>query len=136
MATHSDRHQARRPAWRLWASLLTASAVAGCGETQIAPGHRELVLRLATGTSTRDAGIVDRAAAEVDQLKAAGELSTAEEEAFRRIIGAAGAGDWEYAQGLAYALRDGQEPTAEDRERVANRTLPPMKKAYPGRPAP
>ena len=41
----------------------------------------------------------------------------------REILDAVAADEWERARDLAYALRDGQEPTAEDLERVAKRTL-------------
>ncbi|MGE3818649.1 MAG: hypothetical protein AB7I30_04390 [Isosphaeraceae bacterium] len=87
-----------------------------------------MILRLATGASTKDQAIIDRAAGEIDRLGASGELADDEKKAFRAIVDAAGAGDWDRAQSLAYALRDGQEPTEEDRQRVENRTLPGMKK--------
>ncbi|WP_435016411.1 hypothetical protein TA3x_003977 [Tundrisphaera sp. TA3] len=123
---------ARRPRWHLTLILL-AAPLSGCGQAQVTPGHRELVQKLATGTSTRDPSIIDRAAAEIDGLAAASELNEGEAGAFRAIIEAARAGDWDRAQGLAYALRDGQRPTAEDRERVEKRTLPEIKKALPKR---
>lgn len=124
MATPTDPRRARRP---LGLGLLLVLA-AGCGQPQVAPEHRELVLKLATGASTRDPAIIDRAAAEVDDLAASSELGDDEEAAFRAIIAAARDGDWERAEQRAYALRDGQEPTEEDRRRVEQRTLRPVKK--------
>ncbi len=66
-----------------------ALVVLGCGQAQVSEGHRELVLRLATGTSTHDTGIIDRAAAEVGQLKADHALTEAETNAFQAILEAA-----------------------------------------------
>jgi hypothetical protein len=125
VATSIDRSGRRRPvtvaAW-IAATVLLAS-LPGCGQPQVAADHRDLVLRLATGTSTRDRGILDRAAADIDQLASEGRLSDGEEKAFRSILAAAGSGDWDRAQELAYSLRDGQHPTAEDQERLAKRTV-------------
>jgi hypothetical protein len=132
--TNSDRRGRPRPpaepAW-LVATALLAASLSGCGEPQVAADHRDLVLRLATGTSTRDRGILDRAAADVDRLEAEGRLSDGEEKAFRAILDAAGAEEWDRAQELAYSLRDGQHPTAEDQERVAKRTVRKAKKPGP-----
>lgn len=130
MATSSEKGPRPRAGRlvRLAVLGLLAASIQGCGEAQVAPEHRDLVLRLATGTSTRDQGVMDRAAEEVDRLAAAGALNDGESKAFRSILDAATAGDWDEAQRLAYALRDGQEPTAEDRERIAKRPLPGIKK--------
>lgn len=128
MPTASERTRSRPgAAWLLAAALLTPW-LPGCGQAQVAADHRELILMLATAASTRDAVLLDRAASEVDGLAAGGELAEEEGQAFAAIVGAARGGDWERAQALAYALRDGQHPTAEDQERVARRTLPPIKK--------
>ncbi len=107
------------------ATLLTALAcgLAGCGVEQVAPEHREIILQLATATSTRDPKLLETAAAEIDRLAAAKELGDGEGRAFGAIREAAASGDWDRARDLAYALRDGQEPTAEDLDRVAKRTL-------------
>lgn len=113
---------------RLVGISFLASAVMGCGETQISSGHRDLVLRLATGASMRDPAIMDRAATDVARLRADHAMTDSEADAFHSILEAAGAEDWDRAQRLAYALRDGQHPTAEDRERLAKRPLPPIKK--------
>lgn len=114
----------KRP--RPWMAPLLAGlvlALPGCGVEQVAPAHRELMLQLATATSTRDAKLLEEARAEIDKLDAAKELGQGEARAFRDILDAASAGEWDRARDLAYALRDGQEPTAEDLERVAKRTL-------------
>ncbi len=114
-----------RPRPALAAMLATALACgfAGCGVEQVAPEHREIVLQLATASSTRDPKLLEQAAAEIDRLAAAKELGDGEARAFAAIREAAAAGDWDRARDLAYALRDGQEPTAEDLDRVAKRTL-------------
>lgn len=122
------------PWWRLaLAIVLMGFAISGCGQPQVAGDHRDLVLRLATGASTRDPEIINRAAEEIDRLALAGDLKDDEEKAFRAILVMAKAGRWDQAQSLAYALRDGQEPTTEDQQRVAKRTLPGMKKPAPAR---
>ncbi|WP_406700130.1 hypothetical protein V5E97_14955 [Singulisphaera sp. Ch08] len=134
MATSSDSEPSSRtlPSAGRLARLagigILSVAALGCGEAQVSAEHRDLVLRLATGASTHDQAIIDRAATDVVQLEADHALTDAEAEAFHSILEAASAGDWDRAQQLAYALRDGQHPTAEDQERVAKRTLPPIKK--------
>ncbi len=114
---------------RLAGAGLLAASLQGCGEAQVAEGHRDLILRLATGASTRDRGIMDRAATDVDRLAADHALTDGEAKAFRSILDAVRDGQWDRAQELAYALRDGQEPTAEDRERLAKRPMREIKKA-------
>jgi len=119
-------------------ALLTALALtlapAGCGGVaQVASEHRELVLQLGTASSNRDPKLLGEAAAEIDRLAASNGLSDDEENAFREILDAAQAGEWDRARDLAYALRDGQEPTAEDVERVAKRTLRPPKTLEPAK---
>lgn len=139
MPTSIEPARRRAPAGRpgiLPAALLIA-LLPGCGPPQVSGEHRELVLRLATGSSTQDPGILGRAAEEVDRLSSTGELSGAQEAAFRSILDAADDGDWDRARRLSYALRDAQRPTEEDRKRVADRTLPGMKPfgpAPPGQP--
>jgi hypothetical protein len=59
----------------------------------------------------------------VARLAARGELTDGEQKASRSIIDAAGTKNWGQARDLAYRLRDGQMPTAEDQERVAKRTV-------------
>lgn len=103
--------------------VVIATTVAGCGPPQVATEHRELVLRLATATSTEDLGILNRAAAEVEQLEISGGLRGREAQAFHAIISKARNGDWEASKQLAYKLRDVQRPTKVDQARVAKRTL-------------
>ncbi len=111
---------------RIRAILLAASALAatGCGQPQVDPEHRDLVLRLATATSTQDRGTLDRAAAEIRRLETQGALGDDQRAAFVAILEHARDGDWERAQRLAYNLRDAQRPTTEDKQRVAKRILP------------
>ena len=121
-------HRVRAGLLAVLISISTSLLIVGCGEPQVGSDHRELLLQLATASSTRDAGMMGRVAADVDRLAAAGELTDGEQTSFRAIIDAAGKEDWDRAQELAYALRDGQHPTAEDQERVAKRTLREIKK--------
>ncbi|MBI1322583.1 hypothetical protein GC170_05285 [bacterium] len=107
-----------------WAFLLTTFA--GCGETQVEPEHRDLVLRMATATSTQDPANLKIVEEEVGRMTAAAEMSQAQSRAFMAIVEMAKSGDWESARDRAYALRDGQKPTAQDLEAVANRKLPEM----------
>jgi hypothetical protein len=121
---------------RLRFAGLLAGLLVGCGQPQVAREHRDLVLQLATATSSRDQGNLDRASAEVARLAARGELTDGEQKAFRAILDAAGTKSWDQARDLAYRLRDGQMPTAEDQERVAKRTLPEIKKPPSGKRSP
>ena len=50
----------------------------------------------------------------IEKERAAGKLSDAEYESFSAIVSQARAGDWKSAETAAYALREAQEPTAED----------------------
>ena len=123
-----------RAAVALLAALALTLAPAGCGGVaQVDAEHRELVLQLATASSTRDPKLLGEAATEIDRLAASGGLRDDEASAFREILDAAKAGEWDRARDLAYALRDGQEPTAEDVERVAKRTLRPPKTLEPAK---
>ncbi len=100
----------------------------GCNRPpQVNRDHRELVLRLATATSAQNAEWLEMASEEVESLRAAGELTEAEDRSFSSIIDIARAGDWEKARKAAYALRDAQRPTEEDLAIVKKRTLPKAK---------
>jgi hypothetical protein len=107
--------------------MVTAILLGGCGPPQVKPEHRELVLRLATATSTRDSRLLESATRKVGDLRELGELSGPDASALESIVEAGHAGDWDRAQRLAYALRDAQRPTREDLDRIRARTLPPMK---------
>lgn len=98
----------------------------GCGETQIPPEHRELILRLATATSSENPANLRIVEDEVNRLSAASEMTPEQTGAFMAIISLAKQGQWEAARDQAYALRDGQKPTAQDLEAVAARKLPEM----------
>ena len=52
-----------------------------------------------------------------------GKCSDAEYETLKAIIEKARAGDWKTAEEAVYALRDAQEPTAEDLDNLAQRKL-------------
>ena len=111
--------------FRLFCALILTT-FAGCGETQVEPDHRDLVLRMATATSTQDPANLKIVEEEVSRMTASAEMSQAQSRAFLTIVEMAKSGDWESARDRAYALRDGQKPTAGDLEAVANRKLPEM----------
>ena len=98
-------------------------AAPGCGGTQVSSENRDIIISLATAVSTREPKWLQKNAALVEERRAAGKCSDAEYQAFRAILGKAEAGDWDAAQEAAYALRDAQEPTAEDLENLAERKL-------------
>lgn len=100
---------------------------AGCAPPQVEPEHRELILRLATATSVKDLKQLEAVAEEIDSLRASGTLGGSQEAAFEAIVTAGRAGDWDQARRRSYALRDAQQPTAADLDRLKSRTLPPPK---------
>jgi hypothetical protein len=110
----------------LVAGLIAMAGFGGCGQTQIEPEHRELILQLATATSTRDPANLSLVEKEISRLTAASEMSEAQSHTFLSIVNLAKSGDWETARDRAYSLRDGQKPTASDLEAVAKRQLPEM----------
>lgn len=121
-----------RVAFALCAGLALMATPAGCSPPQVEPEHRELILMLATATSTRDAEILEAAAEEVEELRAEGRLPSAEASAFGAIIAAGRAGDWEKARRRAYALRDAQRPSQADIDRLKSRPLNPTRPLEPG----
>lgn len=94
---------------------LLAAGVAGCGETQVTPVNRRLVESLATAVSAKNPQWLKENVEAIAKAKAEGALSAAEESAFRTIIDPAEKGDWAEAERLAFALRDGQRASSEDR---------------------
>lgn len=137
MPTSSKGAQLGARAARIAGLLLLIASIPGCGrQPQIKSDHRELVLQLATAASTQDRGLLDRTADEIDGLAAEGKLDDGEKGAFGSIVAAARSGDWDQAQTLAYRLRDGQRPTDEDLERLANRTVRKAKTIKRGNPTP
>ncbi|MGE5194271.1 MAG: hypothetical protein ACM3U2_17405 [Deltaproteobacteria bacterium] len=102
-------------------SLLVALAflVSGCGRVpQVDPANRKLMLGLQSAVSSRKLEWLEATAKLVDEKLSNGELSDEEYAAFEPIIEKARAGDWDGAQKDAFALSEGQKPTAEDLEKI------------------
>lgn len=95
----------------------------GCGVQQIAPANRGLMLQLQSVTSSKKTEWLNEAVRQIEEQRSTGALSDAEFAAFEPIIKKARAGDWESAQLAAFALSDGQKPTAEDLERLEKREI-------------
>lgn len=96
--------------------------MAGCGrQPQVAPAHRELVVSLATAVSAREPDWLSRNERQIDEQHNAGTMTDDEYRTFRSIVDQAKSGDWDSAEAAVYALRDAQEPTAEDRSKSAER---------------
>lgn len=115
-----------RPVWRVRLALpiLAAAMMIGCGrEPQVSEANREIIVSLATAVSTREVKWLDSNAELIEKQRAEGHCSDAEYAAFQDIIAKARAGDWDAARAAAYALRDAQEPTAEDIRNLAERKL-------------
>ncbi len=123
MRTVTETSWRRFPVRLVYLSTLLAMC-SGCGETQMAPEHRELILRLSTATSTEDPANLKVVEDEVNRLSTASEMTPEQARSFMAIVSLAKEGDWESARDRAYALRDGQKPTAQDLEAVAARKLP------------
>ncbi|MFO0960919.1 MAG: hypothetical protein U0800_26355 [Isosphaeraceae bacterium] len=114
----------RRPFPWIRAALPLAIALAGCGrQPQVAPVNRDLLVSLATAVSAREPQWLERNAHLIDKKRDAGEMSEDEYRTFRSIIDRARSGDWQGAEAAAYALRDGQEPTADDLKKASERHL-------------
>lgn len=103
--------------------MLAIASWPGCSPPQVPADARELVQLLATATSSRDGALIRLAVEEIEEHRAAGMLDDEAHDALSAVVDAARSGDWERAQRLAYALRDAQRPTAEDVERIRQRTL-------------
>ncbi len=117
-------------------ALLGLVACCGCGETQVTPVNRRLVESLATAVSARNPDWLKENVEAIAKAKADGTLSPAEEQAFRTIIGPAEKGDWAEAERLAFALRDGQRASSEDRASASTPKIRPpsrpLSKTGPG----
>lgn len=110
-------------------AVLVLASVSGCQrQPQISTVNRDLITSLATAVSARDPDWLEKNARRMERQKAEGVLSQVEYETFARIIAQARSGDWQAAESAVYALRDGQEPTAEDQQRAAERHLEPQHK--------
>lgn len=108
----------------LAAALSLAVLVSGCGrQPQVASANRELLVSLATAVSAREPDWLERNARQIEAQRSAGAMTEAEYQTFQSIINQARSGDWPGAETAAYALRDGQEPTAEDRSKTSERRL-------------
>ncbi|KAJ3049235.1 hypothetical protein HK102_012537, partial [Quaeritorhiza haematococci] len=66
---------------------------------------------------------LDENVAKIVKRRAEGKFSDSEYAAFREVIDKARAGEWDAAQESAYALRDAQEPNAEDLKNLAERKV-------------
>ncbi len=117
---------ARRP-FGLVATVVAASLLAsapGCSRgPQLSSENRELIVSLATAVSTRESKWLDENVAKIEKRRAEGKCTDAEYAAFQEVVDKARAGDWDAAQEAAYALRDAQEPTAEDLKNLAERKV-------------
>jgi hypothetical protein len=113
-------------------------SVPGCGQPQVEPQHRRLILGLATATSAQKSDWLEQTASEIDAARKSGQLSETTDRVFTQIVQLARAGDWQRARELAYALRDAQRPTPEDIQRVQQRQMPepklPPRRPFPQRP--
>ncbi|MDG3005727.1 hypothetical protein [Paludisphaera mucosa] len=116
----------RRPLRRsaiLLVAVLSASAP-GCSRgTQLSGENRELIVSLATAVSTREPKWLEENVALIEKRRAEGHCPDAEYAALKDVVAKAKAGQWDAAQEAAYALRDAQEPTAEDLENLDQRKL-------------
>jgi hypothetical protein len=101
----------------------------GCGSPpQVSAEHRELVLGLATATSSQDPKGLDVIEESVNAERSAGRMPEPVASEFSRIIALARSGDWPSAQSASYSFRDAQKPTDEDLARVERREMPTAKK--------
>ena len=92
--------------------------VIGCGVQQIDPANRRFMLQLQSVTSSKKTEWLDEAVKQIEEQRSKGELSDEEYAAFQPIIEKARKGDWAGAQRDAFALTEGQQPTAEDLEKI------------------
>lgn len=100
------------------------AAAIGCGgKPQVSDANREIVVSLATAVSTRNPEWINSNAELIEEHRTDGQCSDAEYQAFQNIIAKTRAGDWEAAEVAAYALRDAQQPTAEDLKNLSERKL-------------
>ena len=123
--SHSKLNQPQRG---LKLALLLSITMLGCGEIQIESQNRDLILRLCTAISAQDPKIISTISQDLEDLKKNILISKKEFQVFQDIIRVAQNDQWEEARLMAYRLRDNQEPTDADQEKLNMRELPPMKK--------
>ena len=85
--------------------------------------NRELIVSLATAVSSRNVSWLDTNAKRLEQKHAEGKCTDSEYATFKAILDKARAGEWKAAEDSVYALRDAQEPTAEDLDNLSKRKL-------------
>ncbi len=111
----------------LVAAVLAAcllSLFTGCGSAPQVDGQdRQILVSLATAISARNPDWLAANERLVEQRKAQGQLSDPAYRALTQIITQARAGQWSEAETAILALRDGQEPSAEDRQSTTERRL-------------
>ncbi len=111
-----------------------AGVGAGCGrQPQVAADNREIVVSLVTAVSAHNPDWLESNAQLIEKRRSEGKLSDAEYEKFSAIVAQAKAGDWKAAENAAYALREAQEPTAEDLQNLAARSWRTRARRSPGR---
>lgn len=105
----------------MWRGILVIGlvlAAAGCGTQQIAPANRRALQALQTAVSSKKTDWLEDVVKLIDSQLEKGEMSDEEYAVFEPIIAKARAGDWAAAQRDAFALSEGQKPTAEDLEKI------------------
>jgi hypothetical protein len=107
-------------------AALVISFGAGCNRPpQVTGENRRIIVSLVTAVSARNSDWLKTNAELIEKERAAGKLSDAEYQSFSAIVSQAQAGDWKSAETAAYALREAQEPTAEDLRNLEARKLNP-----------
>ena len=107
-------------------ATLAISFGAGCNRPpQVTGENRRIIVSLVTAVSARSSDWLEKNAELIENERAAGKLSDAEYQSFSAIVSQAQAGDWKSAETAAYALREAQEPTAEDLRNLEARKLNP-----------
>jgi len=107
-------------------ATLAISFGAGCNRPpQVTGENRRIIVSLVTAVSARNSDWLKTNAELIEKERAAGKLSDAEYQSFSAIVSQAQARDWKSAETAAYALREAQEPTAEDLRNLEARKLNP-----------
>lgn len=132
MMTSDDQFPGIFPIRKISIAICFFSLI-GCGETQISSNNRELISKMATATSNQDANAIEKLNTEILTRFKSGLMNKNELTALNSIIELSQRNDWQRARTRAYELRDGQEPTAEDLQRINQRVLPIMTKTKSNR---